>query len=69
MYILARNLAARLAEADWMVVTGAGPGIMAAGLEGAGREHAFGVNIRLAHEEDRTPSSRRIPSWSRCATS
>ena len=35
-----------------MVVTGAGPGIMAAGLEGAGREHAFGVNIRLPHEED-----------------
>jgi uncharacterized protein (TIGR00730 family) len=25
---------------------------MAAGLEGAGREHAFGVNIRLPHEED-----------------
>ena len=52
VYVLARNLAARLAAADWMVVTGAGPGIMAAGLEGAGREHAFGVNIRLPHEED-----------------
>jgi uncharacterized protein (TIGR00730 family) len=32
-------------------VTGAGPGIMAAGLEGAGREHAFGVNIRLPFEQ------------------
>jgi len=52
VYVLARTLAARLAAADWMVVTGAGPGIMAAGLEGAGREHAFGVNIRLPHEED-----------------
>jgi uncharacterized protein (TIGR00730 family) len=52
VYVLARDLAARLAAADWMVVTGAGPGIMAAGLEGAGREHAFGVNIRLPHEED-----------------
>ena len=52
VYVLARNLAARLAAADWMVVTGAGPGIMAAGLEGAGREHAFGVNIRLPHEEE-----------------
>jgi uncharacterized protein (TIGR00730 family) len=51
VYILARDLANRLAQADWMVVTGAGPGIMAAGLEGAGREHAFGVNIRLPHEE------------------
>ncbi len=51
VYILARDLASHLAGADWMVVTGAGPGIMAAGLEGAGREHAFGVNIRLPHEE------------------
>ena len=51
VYILARDVASALAGADWMVVTGAGPGIMAAGLEGAGREHAFGVNIRLPHEE------------------
>jgi hypothetical protein len=51
VYIQARDLASHMAEADWMVVTGAGPGIMAAGLEGAGREHAFGVNIRLPHEE------------------
>jgi uncharacterized protein (TIGR00730 family) len=51
VYTLARDLASNVAQADWMVVTGAGPGIMAAGLEGAGREHAFGVNIRLPHEE------------------
>jgi hypothetical protein len=51
VYSQARDLATRMAEADWMVVTGAGPGIMAAGLEGAGRDHAFGVNIRLPHEE------------------
>ncbi|HUC05940.1 MAG TPA: LOG family protein [Acidimicrobiales bacterium] len=51
VYTLARDLAAHMAAAEWMVVTGAGPGIMAAGLEGAGRDHAFGVNIRLPHEE------------------
>ena len=51
VYILARDLASQMAQADWMVVTGAGPGIMAAGLQGAGREHSFGVNIRLPHEE------------------
>jgi uncharacterized protein (TIGR00730 family) len=51
VYILARDLAAHIATAGWMVVTGAGPGIMAAGTEGAGREHAFGVNIRLPNEE------------------
>jgi uncharacterized protein (TIGR00730 family) len=51
VYLLARDLAAHIAAAGWMVVTGAGPGIMAAGTEGAGREHAFGVNIRLPNEE------------------
>ena len=61
VYVLARDLAARLAAADWMVVTGAGPGIMAAGLEGAGREHAFGVNIRLPHEEDANPFIAQDP--------
>jgi len=35
-YGAARDLAATMAGADWMVVTGAGPGIMAAGMEGAG---------------------------------
>ncbi len=61
VYILARNLAARLAAADWMVVTGAGPGIMAAGLEGAGRDHAFGVNIRLPHEDEANPFIAQDP--------
>jgi uncharacterized protein (TIGR00730 family) len=61
VYILARNLAARLASDGWMVVTGAGPGIMAAGLEGAGREHAFGVNIRLPNEEDANPFIAQDP--------
>ncbi|MEO7556736.1 MAG: TIGR00730 family Rossman fold protein, partial [Acidimicrobiales bacterium] len=50
-YDQAKELARLMAEADWMVVTGAGPGIMAAGMEGAGREHSFGVNIRLPHEQ------------------
>lgn len=45
---LARSLALR----GWMVVTGAGPGIMAAGTEGAGRERSFGVSIRLPAEEE-----------------
>jgi uncharacterized protein (TIGR00730 family) len=61
VYLLTRDLAAQLAAADWMVVTGAGPGIMAAGLEGAGREHAFGVNIRLPHEEGANPFIAQDP--------
>lgn len=51
-YDQAKRLAADLAARGWMVVTGAGPGIMAAGLEGAGREMSFGVNIRLPFEQD-----------------
>jgi uncharacterized protein (TIGR00730 family) len=49
-YLYARDLAAAMAEGGWMVVTGAGPGIMAAGMEGAGRERSIGVNIRLPFE-------------------
>ena len=51
IYVLARDLARQLATEGWMIVTGAGPGIMAAGTEGAGRDRRFGVNIRLPHEQ------------------
>jgi uncharacterized protein (TIGR00730 family) len=54
-YAQARDLAAKMAAAGWMVVTGAGPGIMAAGLEGAGRADSFGVNIRLPFEQTPNP--------------
>lgn len=50
LYELTRQTAAQFAAHDWMVVTGAGPGIMAAGLEGAGRDRALGVSIRLPFE-------------------
>jgi uncharacterized protein (TIGR00730 family) len=51
LYAQARDLASALASRGWMVVTGAGPGIMAAGVEGAGPDHALGVSIRLPFEE------------------
>jgi uncharacterized protein (TIGR00730 family) len=46
-YLTTRDFAAKIAALGWMVITGAGPGIMAAGHEGAGAAHSFGVNIRL----------------------
>ena len=46
-YEMARDVGQKLANAGFMVITGAGPGIMQAGHEGAGREKSFGVNIRL----------------------
>jgi uncharacterized protein (TIGR00730 family) len=51
LYAHARNLASELAETGWMVVTGAGPGIMAAATEGAGPQRSLGVTIRLPFEE------------------
>jgi hypothetical protein len=41
-----------MAESGWMVVTGAGSGIMGAANEGAGRSMSFGVNIRLPFEQE-----------------
>jgi uncharacterized protein (TIGR00730 family) len=50
LYDQARRLATAMAAHDWMVITGAGPGIMEAGVEGAGPDNAFGVSIRLPFE-------------------
>ncbi|WP_426324535.1 TIGR00730 family Rossman fold protein [Microbacterium sp. E-13] len=51
LYRQASEVAAALAERGWMVVTGAGPGIMQAAAEGAGPHHSLGVSIRLPFEE------------------
>ncbi len=50
LYEQTAALARELADADWMVITGAGPGIMEAGIEGAGAANSFGVSIRLPFE-------------------
>jgi hypothetical protein len=44
-----------IAEAGFMVITGAGSGIMHAGHEGAGPARSFGVNIRLPWEQAANP--------------
>ena len=41
----------KIAQAGFMVITGAGGGIMQAGHEGAGPEMSFGANIRLPWEQ------------------
>ena len=45
----------KIAKAGFMVITGAGPGIMQAGHEGAGPENSFGANIRLPWEQGANP--------------
>ena len=54
-YDLAKRTADRLAQEGLMVITGAGPGIMQAGHEGAGRHNSFGVNIRLPAAQEANP--------------
>ncbi len=54
-YQQAVDFARRIADAGWMVITGAGPGIMQAGHEGAGPERSFGANIRLPWEQSANP--------------
>ncbi len=56
LYDLARRFARLLAEQGFMVITGAGEGIMRAANEGAGRENSFGVNILLPFEQEPNPA-------------
>ena len=50
IYDLTVRTASALADEGYMVVTGAGPGLMEAGMVGAGREKSIGVSIRLPFE-------------------
>jgi uncharacterized protein (TIGR00730 family) len=54
-YQLGYRFGRLLSERGFMVITGAGPGIMLAGHEGAGHEHSFGVNIMLPFEQGPNP--------------
>lgn len=49
-YVAARSVGAAIAEEGWMVITGGGPGIMTAGIEGAGPDNSFAVSIVLPFE-------------------
>ncbi len=53
-YDLAVKLGRQLVERGFMVITGAAEGIMRAGIEGAGPENSFGVNILLPFERGPT---------------
>jgi uncharacterized protein (TIGR00730 family) len=55
LYEMARELGAAMAQRGWMIISGAGPGIMEASAKGAGREHTLGVNIELPFEQFSNP--------------
>lgn len=54
-YQLAVEFARRVAEQGFMVMTGAGGGIMEAGNKGAGPGQSFGLNIQLPFEQGANP--------------
>jgi len=51
----ARDFGKLMAAKDYLVITGAGPGIMEAAHEGAGRASSMGFNIRLPFEQGANP--------------
>jgi uncharacterized protein (TIGR00730 family) len=58
-YILAEEFAGALVRAGYLVITGAGPGIMEAGNRGAGEGGSFGLGIRLPVEPEANRYIRR----------
>jgi len=50
-YLEAKKFAELIGQEGWMVITGAGGGIMRAGHHGASRESSFGVSIALPFEQ------------------
>jgi len=55
LYEQARGFGRLMAAKDYLVITGAGPGIMEAAHEGAGRAASMGFNIRLPFEQGANP--------------
>lgn len=49
-YLAARSIAEQIVEKGWMVMTGAGPGVMEAGIQGATAANSFGIGIQLPFE-------------------
>ncbi|HTO59539.1 MAG TPA: LOG family protein [Pseudomonadales bacterium] len=60
-FVLAETFARHIADAGFMVITGAGGGIMEACQRGAGRERSFGVNIQLPFEQEPNPLIKGDP--------
>ena len=54
-YQAAAQLGQTMAKHGWMIITGAGGGIMEAGHRGAGREASMGLNIMLPFEQGANP--------------
>jgi len=54
-YQMALDFSKCMAQQGFMVMTGAGGGIMEAANQGAGRDQSFGLNVHLPFEQDANP--------------
>jgi uncharacterized protein (TIGR00730 family) len=52
---MAEEFGREIVKHNFMVITGGGDGIMGAAQRGAGRDHSFGLNIRLPFEQRANP--------------
>ncbi|MDQ6656195.1 MAG: LOG family protein, partial [Verrucomicrobiota bacterium] len=50
-FLAAEEFGREIVKHGYMVITGGGDGIMGAAQRGAGRDHSFGLNIRLPFEQ------------------
>ncbi len=51
-YEMAKRFGGMMAEQEFMVITGGGPGVMKAGIEGSGIDNSFGVKIALSSNRE-----------------
>lgn len=65
-YKMTKTFAKKLINNGYMIITGAGPGIMEAGNAGAGPKGSFGVNIRLPFEQHPNKYIAHEPTYIDC---
>ena len=65
-YKIAREFSRKITQLGYMIITGAGPGIMEAGNRGATPGKHFGVNIRLPFEQFPNKYIARQPTYIDC---
>lgn len=65
-YKQALQFARQMGKHGFMAITGAGPGIMQAGNEGAGKNNSFGINIRLPYEQSANEFISKDPRFIDC---
>jgi uncharacterized protein (TIGR00730 family) len=65
-YRQALSFAQQMAKQGYMTITGAGPGVMQAGNEGAGKGNSFGINIKLPMEQSANEFISKDPRFIDC---